>query len=120
MAVLARAMVTLASIKDVASTTRYYKLLSSTATAPSAPTTNPPDNTWSTTEPTYSSTSTNTLYFVDLTVFSDGDFDYSEVSKSTSYEAAKSAYNVAQNAKDVADSAQESIDNLEIFAFLFI
>lgn len=114
MAVLARAMVTLASIKDVASTTRYYKLLSSTATAPSAPTTNPPDNTWSTTEPTYSSTSTNTLYFVDLTVFSDGDFAYSEVSKSTSYEAAKSAYNVAQNAKDVADSAQESIDNLEI------
>ncbi len=114
MAVLARAMVTLASIKDVASTTRYYKLLSSTATAPSAPTTNPPDNTWSTTEPTYSETSTNTLYFVDLTVFSDGDFAYSEVSKSTSYEAAKSAYNVAQNAKDVADSAQESIDNLEI------
>ena len=114
MAVLARAMVTLASIKDVASTTRYYKLLSSTATAPSAPTTNPPDNTWSTTEPTYSSTSTNTLYFVDLTVFSDGDFAYSEVSKSTSYEAAKSAYNIAQNAKDVADSAQESIDNLEI------
>ena len=101
MAVLARAMVTLASIKDVASTTRYYKLLSST-------------NTWSTTEPTYSSTSTNTLYFVDLTVFSDGDFDYSEVSKSTSYEAAKSAYNIAKNAKDVADSAQESIDNLEI------
>ena len=114
MAILARAMVTLASIKDVASTTRYYKLLSSTATAPSAPTTNPPDNTWSTTEPTYSSTSTNTLYFVDLTVFSDGDFAYSEVSKSTSYEAAKSAYNIAQNAKDVADSAQESIDNLEI------
>ena len=114
MAVLARAMVTLASIKDVASTIRYYKLLSSTATKPSAPTTNPPDNTWSTTEPTYSSTSTNTLYFVDLTVFSDGDFAYSEVSKSTSYEAAKSAYNVAQNAKDVADSAQESIDNLEI------
>ena len=114
MAVLARAMVTLASIKDVASTTRYYKLLSSTATAPSAPTTNPPDNTWSTTEPTYSETSTNTLYFVDLTVFSDGDFAYSEVSKSTSYEAAKSAYNVAQNAKDVADSAQESIDNLKV------
>ena len=114
MAILARAMVTLASIKDVASVTRFYKLLSSTASKPSAPTTNPPDSSWSTTEPTYSEETTSTLYFVDLTVFSDGSYAYSDVSQSTSYEAAKSAYNVAQNAKDVADSAQDSIDNLKI------
>lgn len=114
MAILARAMVTLASIKDVASVTRFYKLLSSTASKPSVPTTNPPDSSWSTTEPTYSEETTSTLYFVDLTVFSDGSYAYSDVSQSTSYEAAKSAYNVAQNAKDVADSAQDSIDNLKI------
>lgn len=114
MAILARAMVTLASIKDVASVTRFYKLLSSTASKPSAPTTNPPESSWSTTEPTYSEETTSTLYFVDLTVFSDGSYAYSDVSQSTSYEAAKSAYNVAQNAKDVADSAQDSIDNLKI------
>lgn len=114
MAILARAMVTLASIKDVASVTRFYRLLSSTASKPSAPTTNPPDSSWSTTEPTYSEETTSTLYFVDLTVFSDGSYAYSDVSQSTSYEAAKSAYNVAQNAKDVADSAQDSIDNLSI------
>ena len=114
MAILARAMVTLASIKDVASVTRFYKILSSTASKPSAPTTNPPESSWSTTEPTYSEETTSTLYFVDLTVFSDGSYAYSDVSQSTSYEAAKSAYNVAQNAKDVADSAQDSIDNLKI------
>lgn len=114
MAILARAMVTLASIKDVASVTRFYRLLSSTASKPSAPTTNPPESSWSTTEPTYSEETTSTLYFVDLTVFSDGSYAYSDVSQSTSYEAAKSAYNVAQNAKDVADSAQDSIDNLSI------
>lgn len=114
MAILAMAMVTLASIKDVASVTRFYRLLSSTASKPSAPTTNPPDSSWSTTEPTYSEETTSTLYFVDLTVFSDGSYAYSDVSQSTSYEAAKSAYNVAQNAKDVADSAQDSIDNLSI------
>lgn len=114
MAILARAMVTLASIKDVASVTRFYKLLSSTASKPSVPTTNPPDSSWSTTEPTYSEETTSTLYFVDLTVFSDGSYAYSDVSRSTSYEAAKSAYNVAQNAKDIADSVQDSIDNLSI------
>lgn len=114
MAILAMAMVTLASIKDVASVTRFYRLLSSTASKPSAPTTNPPDSSWSTTEPTYSEETTSTLYFVDLTVFSDGSYAYSDVSQSTSYEAAKSAYNVAQNAKDVAVSAQDSIDNLKI------
>lgn len=114
MAILARAMVTLASIKDVASVTRFYRLLSSTASKPSAPATNPPESSWSTTEPTYSEETTSTLYFVDLTVFSDGSYAYSDVSQSTSYEAAKSAYNVAQNAKDVADSAQDSIDNLKI------
>ncbi len=77
------------------SVTRYYILQASTVEAPSKPTTNPPPSGWTDTEPTYTSGSTDSLYFCDLTVFSDGTWSYSEVSKSSSYEAAKEAYNKA-------------------------
>lgn len=114
MAVKASATVTLSCYRDTQSVTRYYKLQSSTAKAPSKPTTNPPPNGWDDTEPSYTSGSTNTLYFCDLTVFSDGTWAYSSVSKSSSYEAAKEAYNKAQNAQDTANSANDKIDGLEI------
>lgn len=114
MAVKARAEITLSSIRDVQSVTRYYLLQSSTSAVPSKPTTNPPGGDWVTAEPTYTSGSTNSLYFVDLTVFSDGTFAYSDVSLSSSYEAAKVAYNKAAGAADVANSANEKIDNLQI------
>jgi hypothetical protein len=52
------------------------------------------------------------LYFCDLNVFTDGDYAYSDVSLSSSYEAAKAAWNKAQ-------SAQDSVDNLEIGARVF-
>ena len=100
MAVKARATVTLASIKDVASTTRYYLLQSSTAAKPTKPTTNPPGGSWVKTEPSYTSGSTNSLYITDLTVFSDETFVYSDVSLSSSFEAAKTAYNKAASAED--------------------
>ena len=106
MAVKASASVTISCYRDTESVTRYYKLQSSTASAPAKPTTNPPSG-WDDTEPSYSSGSTNTLYFCDLSVFSDGTWAYSTVSKSSSYEAAKEAYNKAQN-------AQDTVDNLEI------
>lgn len=114
MAVKASATVTLSCYRDTQSVTRYYKLQSSTATAPSKPTTNPPPSGWNDMEPSYTSGSTNTLYFCDLTVFSDGTWAYSSVSKSSSYEAAKEAYNKAQNAQDTANSANDKIDGLEI------
>lgn len=107
MAVKARTTVTLASIRDISSTTRYYLLQSSTAQAPSKPTANPPGGSWTRTEPSYTTGSTNSLYFTDLTVFTDGDFAYSDVCLSSSYEAAKVAYNKAV-------TAQESIDGLEL------
>lgn len=110
MAVKARAEITLTSIRDVQSATRYYLLQSSTSTVPSKPTTNPPGGDWVTSEPTYTSGSTNSLYFVDLTVFSDGTFSYSDVSLSSSYEAAKVAYNKADNAEDIAERATHSIN----------
>ena len=109
----ARASVTISIYRDTEAVTRYYKLVSSTASAPSKPTTNPPSG-WDDTEPSYTSGSTNTLYFCDLTEFSDGTWAYSTVSKSSSYEAAKEAYNKAQNAQDTANSANGMNDGLEI------
>ena len=99
-----QAQITLYKVVNVEQTTRYYLLQNSTSTTPSKPTTNPPGGNWVTTEPTYTSGSTNTLYFVDLTVYSNKlpdtnvNFSYSAVSKSSSYEAAKEAYNEAEAA----------------------
>lgn len=88
---------------DVTATCRYYLLQASNLSAPSKPTRNPPGGSWSKTEPSYTSGSTNTLYFVDLTVYSDGTWAYSSVSKSSAYEAAKEAYNKAQQVTDTVD-----------------
>ena len=116
MAVKASASITLSFMVDIKATYRYYKLQASTASAPSAPTTYPPSSSsgWDDAEPRYTSGSTNTLYFVDCTVFTNNSFTYSKVSVSSSYEAAKEAYNKAQNAQNTANSANSKIDNLEI------
>lgn len=98
MAVKAAGQITLSSVVDVQATYRYYLLQSSTAAIPAKPTAFPPANTWDDTEPGYTDGSTNSLYTVDCTVFSDGTFLYSPVSLSSSYEAAKAAYNKATNA----------------------
>ena len=105
MAVKAKAEITLATIRDVQSVTRYYLLQSSTSSMPSKPTANPPTGSWVKTEPSYTSGSTNSLYLTDLTVFTDGSFSYSDVSLSSSYEAAKSAYNKAVTAEGTASTA---------------
>lgn len=68
---------------------------------------------WRETEPSYSSGSTDTLYYVDCTEFTNGTFKYSEVSKSSSYEAAKEAYNKAQNAQNTANSAKDYTDKMK-------
>lgn len=111
MAIKASIAITLSCYRDIQSVTRYYKLQSSTATTPSKPATNPPSG-WDDTEPSYTSGSTNTLYFCDLTVFSDGTWSYSNVSKSTSYEAAKEAYNKAVSAENSANNALNSTDEI--------
>lgn len=109
MAVKAKAEITLSRIIDIESVTRYYLLQSSTASVPSKPTANPPGGNWKTTEPSYTSGSTNTLYFVDMTVMTNGTFSYSAVSKSSSYEAAKEAWNKANNAQNSIDNLQDAI-----------
>ena len=114
MAIKASALITLSAVTDVASVTRYYLLQSSTLARPAKPTTNPPSSSWDDAEPTYTAGSTNSLYFIDLTVFSDGTWTYSSVSLSSSYEAAKAAYNKASTAQSAASAAQADIDGLRI------
>ena len=114
MAVKASATISIYRIKEVTSTTNYYLLQSSTAAAPSKPTTDSPGGKWTTSEPAYTDGSTLTLYTVIKTKYSDNTFEYTPVSKSTSYEAAKSAYNKAQAAQNSATSANNKIDNLEV------
>lgn len=101
MAILARNSITVAWQTDITSVTWYYKLQSSTAAPPAKPTVATPSG-WSTTEPTYTEGSTNSLYICQKTTFSDGTFEYSDVSLSSSYEAAKTAYNKAYQAYEAA------------------
>lgn len=100
MAIKAKAEITISRIIDIENVVRYYLLQSSSIAAPSKPTANPPGGSWSTTEPTYNSGATNSLYFTDLTIMSNGTYSYSAVSKSSSYEAAKEAWNKANNAQN--------------------
>lgn len=103
----ASACITLSAVVDVQKTTRYYLLQSSVLPVPAKPLVNPPIGTWNDAEPTYTEGSNHSLYFCDLTEFSDGTWDYSTVSISSSYEAAKQAYTKAQ-------AAQSSVDSIKI------
>lgn len=114
MAVKASASITLSAVVDVDSTTRYYLLQSSTSAFPSKPTSRPPGGFWDDSEPAYVEGSTNSLYFVDLTVFSDGTWVYSNVSLSSSYEAAKLAYNKAQSAVDKTEDLDKRLHEAEL------
>jgi len=109
MAVKASSSITLSSVVDVKATYRYYLLQSSTLAKPSKPTTYPPPSSWDDVEPTYTEGSTNSLYFVDLTLFSDDTWLYSEVSLSSSYEAAKIAYNKALSTEESLEDTSEEI-----------
>lgn len=113
MAVKASAQITMTDVTDIDSTCRYYLLQSSTLSKPSKPTTNPPSSSWTKTEPSYTAGSTNSLYFTDLTVYSNGEFSYSDVSLSSSYEAAKAAYNKAVAAQNAANTAQSTANNAQ-------
>ena len=95
------ATITVSWERDITAVTWYYKLQASTASPPAKPTTATPSG-WTTTEPTYTEGSTNSLYTVQKTTFSDGTFEYSDVSLSSSYEASKAAYNKSVAALEAA------------------
>ena len=111
MAVKASATITLTSYRDTQSVTRYYKLQPAGSSAPLKPETKPPSSDWTDSEPACDIS--KELYFCDLTIFSNGEGEYSKVSKSTSYEAAKEAYHKAQSAKDSVDNLQVEIDSIK-------
>lgn len=112
MAVKGSATVTLSQYRDTESVTRYYKLQSSSLAAPDKPINVKPNETpagWAKAEPACDIT--KTLYTCDVTVFSDKTTHVSDVSKSTSYEAAKEAWNKAQTAQNTATEAAKTADN---------
>lgn len=112
MAVKGSATVTLSQYRDTESVTRYYKLQSSSMAAPDKPANVKPNETpagWSKSEPACDIT--KTMYTCDVTVFSDKTTHVSDVSKSTSYEAAKEAWNKANNAQNTATEAAKTADN---------
>ena len=110
MAIKASNSITLSSVVDVKAVYRYYLLQSSTLAKPSVPTAYPPPTSWSATEPSYTEGSTNSLYTVVLTLFSDNTWLYSAVSLSSSYEAAKAAYNKATSLATRVTNAETAID----------
>ena len=101
MAIKASSTITLASVKDVDEVKPYYYTQASTIqTTPSKPTSYPPPNTWSSSEPTFDYSKTVFVCFCNL--MSDGTYNYSDVSKWAEYEASKASYNMASNAQSIA------------------
>lgn len=104
MAVIASSNVTLMLLNQVESTTKYYLLRDSLLSWPTpdhpVPNVEPPTSggVWSTTEPSYVEGSTDILYTVDQTKYTDGSIEYSLISKSSAYEASKVAYATALQA----------------------
>nr|DAJ21480.1 MAG TPA: Neck appendage protein [Siphoviridae sp. ctIbi23] len=98
--------ITLYKINSFSKMTRFYLCQSSALNPPEKPADGSViSSNWSKTEPSYSPGSTSILYFVDQTVLSDGSTKYSEVSKSSSYEAARNAWEKANGA--LADAYNE-------------
>jgi hypothetical protein len=114
MAVKAKAQITIFHIRDIEKVVRWYLLQSSTSAKPAKPTDNAePGGAWSVTEPSYTESSTNTLYYVDQTAYSNGDLIYSDVQVSSAYEAAKQAYNKAADAQSRVSSVEEAVETGE-------
>lgn len=108
--IISRNSITLHHLRDITAVVWYYKLQASTDSPPAKPTTETPSG-WTTTEPVYTEGNTSNLYVTQKTTFSDGTFKYSEVSLSTSYEAAKAAYNMSVQAIDFATAAYGTCEN---------
>lgn len=102
---------------SVESNIRYYLLQSEDLEAPAAPTEYPPPETWTDTEPEFNEENIGNLYTVDCTVFSDGTWAYTDVSLSTSYEAAKAAYNKAKEvSQELIETSSQILQTSEEIA----
>ena len=102
---------------SVESSIRYYLLQSEDLEAPAVPTEYPPPEGWTDTEPEFNEENIGDLYTVDCTVFSDGTWAYTDVSLSTSYEAAKAAYNKAnQVSQELIETSSQILQTSEEIA----
>lgn len=121
MAVKASASVTIIKQRDIDACYWFYKLQSAMGTPPTKGTMimpsskgQPPTDssgtagTWTDTEPSYTAGDSRILYVVELTYFTDGTAEFSEVSVDSSYEAAMQAYELAHQADETATSADET------------
>ena len=99
---------TLAHIRDIASRTAYFRVELAASTKPSKPTTNPPGAGWSTEEPLVSEIDEDkySLYRSEITVFSDGTFEWSDVTLVTTYEVAR---NVSSQLKQLEDEFETRV-----------
>lgn len=102
--ILAFDTITLAQVSGVQGIYRFYQM---GAEAPTKPTSYPPAEPWSQTEPEYDLNSDEVLYYIDCTLFSDLSYQYGEVQVSSEYGAAKSAY---QEAIAQIDEAEKRIN----------
>ena len=102
MATIARDQVTIAKVIDISDSKPYYILVSNTDQPPAKPNTYPPTG-WSTTEPSFDSS--KKAYMTWYTEYSNGTYDYSDVSTVSSYDAAIEAWNKADNAQSSANQA---------------
>ena len=105
MAVKASDQITLHVLPSPSYVRQYYLLQASSLGVPAKPTSNPPAAPWTTVEPAFNESTTNTLYTTMLTAYGSVAFEYGDVQKSSSYEAAKSAYNRAVASGQSADAA---------------
>lgn len=113
MSVKSRATITISRIIDVEAEIRYYLKQSSTLSTPAKPATYPPPSIWKTTEPDYSNDDTDTLYFVICTVFTNGTFKYSDVSKSSAYEGIrKTESRIDQTSGSITMSISTQIESV--------
>ena len=99
--------ITIKKERSISSTTWYYLLQPSSASAPSSTNYGDPPpvysdtgySGWSTIEPNYTAGSTSVLYVMVKTSYSDGTYSYSTPTVSSSYEASKQAYQKALDAE---------------------
>lgn len=117
---LVLSQITIKKERSISSTTWYYLLQPSNASAPDSTNYgNPPPiysdtgySGWSTTEPTYTVGDDRVLYTMVQTLYSDNTFSYSTPTISSSYEAAKDAYNeVVQAEQDILELQELGLAN---------
>lgn len=87
----------------VDSITPYYILVGEGSPAPAKPTSNPPGGSWSLTEPAW--TDDTELYRSELVLYTDASFEWTAVSKVSSYTAATEAITLA----NLADAAAKGM-----------